>query len=139
MAGTKPCVLFVCIHNAGRSQMAAAYLQSVAGDRIDVWSAGSNPAGTVNPQAVAVMAEVGIDIATEKPKRITSEVVQTCDIVVTMGCGDSCPFYPDKRYEDWELDDPAGKSIDAVRVIRDEIKRRVDALVRSVLGPAPLL
>jgi arsenate reductase len=130
----RPAVLFVCVHNAGRSQMAAGYLQHLAGDRVDVLSAGSQPADQVNPAAVAAMAEEGIDIRAEQPKLLTDSAVQTADVVVTMGCGDECPFYPGKRYEDWVLDDPAGQGIDAVRPIRDEIRRRVEALVDDLLG-----
>ena len=132
---SKPTVLFVCIHNAGRSQMAAGYLRHLAGDRIDVLSAGSAPAGSINPVAVAAMAEEGIDIAAEQPKVLTPEAVKTSDVVITMGCGDTCPFYPGKRYEDWVLDDPAGQGIDAVRPIRDEIRGRVQALIAE-LAPA---
>ena len=119
---TRPTVLFVCVHNAGRSQMAAGYLQHLAGDRIEVLSAGSQPADQVNPAAVEAMAEEGIDIGAEQPKLLTDSAVQTADVVVTMGCGDECPFYPGKRYEDWVLDDPAGQGVDAVRPIRDEIR-----------------
>lgn len=126
---SRPTVLFVCVHNAGRSQMAAGYLQHLAGDRIDVLSAGSQPADQVNPAAVAAMAEEGIDIATQVPKLLTDSAVQEADVVVTMGCGDECPFYPGKRYEDWVLDDPAGQGIDAVRPIRDEIRGRIEALI----------
>ena len=129
---TRPTVLFVCVHNAGRSQMAAGYLQHLAGDRIDVLSAGSQPADQVNPVAVAAMAEEGIDIAGAAPKVLTSSAVEVADVVVTMGCGDECPFFPGKRYEDWVLDDPAGQGIDAVRPIRDEIRRRVEALVAEL-------
>ena len=132
MSQTRPTVLFVCVHNAGRSQMAAGYLAHLAGDRIDVLSAGSQPADQVNQVAVAAMAEEGIDIAAEKPKILTSEAVQESDVVITMGCGDECPFYPGKRYEDWKLDDPAGQGIEAVRPIRDEIKRRVEDLIASL-------
>jgi arsenate reductase (thioredoxin) len=124
-----PTVLFVCVHNAGRSQMAAGYLQHLAGDRIDVLSAGSQPAEQVNPAAVEAMAEEGIDIRAEQPKLLTDSAVQTADVVITMGCGDECPFYPGRRYEDWVLDDPAGQDVDAVRPIRDEIRRRVEALI----------
>lgn len=130
---TRPSVLFVCIHNAGRSQMAAGYLQHLAGDRIDVLSAGSAPADQVNPAAVAAMAEEGIDISTEKPKILTNEAVRVSDVVITMGCGDTCPFYPGKRYLDWVLDDPAGQGVDAVRPIRDEIRRRVEGLITELL------
>jgi arsenate reductase (thioredoxin) len=126
---TKPSVLFVCVHNAGRSQMAAGYLSHLAGDRIDVRSAGSAPADQINPVAVAAMAEEGIDITAEQPKILTTAAVQASDVVITMGCGDTCPYYPGKRYEDWVLDDPAGQGIDAVRPIRDEIRRRIENLV----------
>ena len=132
---SKPTVLFVCIHNAGRSQMAAGYLRHLAGDRIDVLSAGSAPAESINPMAVLAMAEEGIDIAAEQPKILTTDAVKTSDVVITMGCGDTCPFYPGKRYEDWVLDDPAGQGIDAVRPIRDEIRGRVEALIAE-LAPA---
>ena len=128
----RPTVLFVCVHNAGRSQMAAGYLQHLAGDTIEVLSAGSQPADQVNPVAVAAMAEEGIDIAGEQPKVLTPESVQASDVVVTMGCGDECPFFPGKRYEDWKLDDPAGQGIEAVRPIRDEIRRRVEELIASL-------
>ena len=131
---TRPTVLFVCVHNAGRSQMAAGYLQHLAGDRIEVLSAGSQPADQVNQVAVAAMAEEGIDIATEQPKVLTESAVQTADVVITMGCGDECPYFPGKRYEDWVLEDPAGQGIEAVRPIRDEIRARVEALVAELLG-----
>lgn len=130
---TKPTVLLVCVHNAGRSQMAAGYLQALAGDRIQVLSAGSQPADQVNPVAVAAMAEDGIDIASEQPKVLTSGAVQDSDVVITMGCGDECPYFPGKRYEDWVLDDPAGQDIDAVRPIRDDIKRRIHDLIDSLV------
>ena len=126
---SKPTVLFVCVHNAGRSQMAAAFLSHLSGGAVEVRSAGSEPADQVNPAAVQVMAEVGIDIAAEKPKILTDQAVRESDVVITMGCGDTCPFYPGKRYEDWVLDDPAGKDVAAVRPIRDEIRRRVEALL----------
>lgn len=129
---SRPTVLFVCIHNAGRSQMAAGYLQHLAGDRIDVLSAGSQPADRVNPVAVDAMAEEGIDITREVPKVLTDDAVQEADVVVTMGCGDECPYFPGKRYEDWVLDDPAGQGIEMVRGVRDEIRRRVEALVESL-------
>ena len=129
MTQAHPAVLFLCVHNAGRSQMAAALLARHGGDRIAVHSAGSEPASTLNPAVVAVMAEIGLDISAEKPKKLTDEMVQTVDVVITMGCGDACPVYPGKRYLDWKLDDPAGQPIDAVRRIRDEI----DALVRELL------
>ena len=130
----KPTVLFVCVHNAGRSQMAAGYMRELGGDRIEVLSAGSAPKETINPQAIAVMAEEGIDIANQQPKILTPEAVQESDAVITMGCGDACPFYPGKRYEDWVLDDPAGQDIDQVRKIRDEIKGRVQSLLSELLN-----
>ena len=129
---TTPTVLFVCVHNAGRSQMAAGYLRALAGDRVEVLSAGSEPGDRINPVAVAAMAEEGIDIAGNAPKVLTTEAVQESDVVITMGCGDTCPIFPGKRYEDWELDDPAGRPLDDVRPIRDEIKRRVEALLAEV-------
>jgi protein-tyrosine-phosphatase len=129
----KPTVLFVCVHNAGRSQMAAGYLQHLAGDRVEVLSAGSAPADQVNPVAVEAMAEEGIDIAGAQPKVLTTEAVQESDAVITMGCGDACPYFPGKRYEDWELDDPAGQGIDAVRPIRDEIRSRVETLLAELV------
>jgi arsenate reductase len=128
----KPTVLFVCVHNAGRSQMAAGWLQHLAGDRVEVLSAGSAPADTINPTAVEAMAEVGIDIASAQPKILTDGAVQDSDVVITMGCGDACPFYPGKRYEDWKLDDPAGQGIDAVRPIRDEIRSRVESIITEI-------
>lgn len=131
---TTPSVLFVCVHNAGRSQMAAGFLRDIAGDRIEVRSAGSMPAEQINPIAVEAMGELGIDITAEAPKVLTNEAVQASDVVITMGCGDACPFLPGKRYEDWKLDDPAGQGIDAVRPIRDEIKRRIEALTAELLG-----
>ncbi len=129
----KPSVLFVCVHNAGRSQMAAAFLTHLSNGTVDVRSAGSEPANQVNPAAVAAMAEVGIDIAAEQPKILTTEAVKASDVVITMGCGDTCPFYPGKRYEDWVLDDPAGKGVEAVRPIRDEIRRRVETLISELV------
>ena len=129
---TTPTVLFVCVHNAGRSQMAAGWLRHLAGDRIEVLSAGSAPAGSINPVAVEAMAEVGIDIAGQQPKLLSDAAVQQSDVVITMGCGDACPFYPGTRYEDWALDDPAGQGIEAVRPIRDDIKGRVEALIASL-------
>ncbi|WP_343035398.1 arsenate reductase ArsC [Cellulomonas septica] len=131
----KPSVLFVCVHNAGRSQMAAGFLSALSGGAVEVRSAGSAPAAQVNPVAVAAMAEVGVDIAAEQPKVLTSDAVQASDVVVTMGCGDACPFYPGVRYEDWVLDDPAGQGIEAVRPIRDEIRRRVADLLDSLGVP----
>ena len=128
----KPTVLFVCVHNAGRSQMAAALLRARAGDRVDVRSAGSEPAGVVNPVAVDAMRELGIDIAAATPARLADDDVREADVVVTMGCGDACPVYPGKRYEDWELEDPAGKGLDTVRRIRDQIDARVQALLREL-------
>ena len=130
---TKPAVLFVCVHNAGRSQIAAAYLQALAGDRIDVLSAGSEPADQLNPVAVAAMAEEGIDIAANAPRVLTTDDVRDSDVVVTMGCGDTCPIFPGKRYEDWELTDPAGQPIEVVRRIRNDIKARVTELVASLI------
>ncbi|GAA1653621.1 arsenate reductase ArsC [Microbacterium flavum] len=130
---TTPTVLFVCVHNAGRSQMAAGYLQHLAGDRIDVRSAGSEPKDQINSVAVAAMAEDGIDITANTPKLLTVDAVKQADVVITMGCGDACPIFPGKRYEDWELDDPAGQSIDAVRPIRDDIRARVRALIAELL------
>ncbi|CAN7375620.1 MULTISPECIES: arsenate reductase ArsC [Microbacterium] len=129
----KPSVLFVCVHNAGRSQMAAGFLRDIAGDRIDVRSAGSLPADQINPVAVEAMAELGVDITAESPKVLTTEAVQASDVVITMGCGDACPFFPGKRYEDWELDDPAGQGIDAVRPIRDDIRARIERLVADLI------
>ncbi|MES9540779.1 arsenate reductase ArsC [Actinomadura sp. NPDC000600] len=128
----KPSVLFVCVHNAGRSQMAAAYLTHLADDRVEVRSAGSEPADRVNPAVVQAMAEEGIDIAAEIPKVLTVDAVQASDVVITMGCGDTCPVFPGKRYLDWRLDDPAGQGVDAVRPIRDEIRARVEALAAEL-------
>jgi len=130
----KPSVLFVCVHNAGRSQMAAGFMEHLAQGAIQVLSAGSAPKDAINPVAVAAMAEVGIDIANNTPKILTVDAVQASDVVITMGCGDTCPYFPGKRYEDWVLVDPAGKGIEEVRVIRDEIKARVAALVSELLG-----
>jgi arsenate reductase len=128
----KKTVLFVCVHNAGRSQMAAGFMRELGGDRVEVLSAGSAPKDSINPVAVAAMAEIGIDIANQKPKVLTTEAVQESDAVITMGCGDVCPVFPGKRYEDWVLDDPAGQGIDQVRVIRDEIKARVESLLKEL-------
>ncbi|MGO4487784.1 arsenate reductase ArsC [Microbacterium sp. 2RAF4] len=133
MTEMKPSVLFVCVHNAGRSQMAAGFLRDLAGDRIEVRSAGSMPADQINPTAVDAMAELGIDITAEAPKVLTTEAVQASDVVITMGCGDACPFFPGKRYEDWKLDDPAGQGIEAVRPIRDDIRTRIERLVAELL------
>ena len=127
-----PTVLFVCVHNAGRSQMAAGYLQHLAGDRVTVLSAGSEPADQINPVAMRAMAEEGIDITAATPKVVTTEAVQASDVVITMGCGDTCPIYPGKRYEDWDLNDPAGQGIDAVRLIRDEIRKRIEQLITEL-------
>lgn len=129
----KPSVLFVCVHNAGRSQMAAGFVRELSRGGIEVLSAGSTPKNSINPVAVEVMREVGIDISNEQSKVLTLVVVQVSDVVVTMGCGDACPIFPGKRYEDWVLEDPAGQGIEAVRVIRDEIKRRVEALLADLL------
>ena len=131
----KPSVLFVCVHNAGRSQMAAGFLRALSGGRIEVRSAGSAPADQVNPIAVQAMGEVGIDMAHRQPTILTADAVQASDVVITMGCGDACPVFPGKRYEDWKLDDPAGQGIDGVRPIRDEIRRRVETLIGE-LRPA---
>jgi arsenate reductase (thioredoxin) len=131
-----PEVLFVCVHNAGRSQMAAGLLQRKAGDRIRVVSAGSEPADQLNPAVVEAMEEVGIDISAERPKKLEDGMVRESDVVITMGCGDACPIYPGKRYEDWELEDPAGKELETVRGIRDEIAGRIDTLVAN-LTPTP--
>ncbi|MCF2531450.1 arsenate reductase ArsC [Yinghuangia soli] len=130
----KPSVLFVCVHNAGRSQMAAGFLRHLGRDRIEVRSAGSVPGNQVNPVAVEAMKEVGIDIADQTPKVLTTEAVQASDVVITMGCGDACPIFPGKRYLDWALDDPAGQGIDAVRPIRDEIEQRVRVLIGELVG-----
>ena len=125
-------VLFVCVHNAGRSQMAAGYLQHLAGDRVEVRSAGSMPGNQVNPSAVAAMAEEGIDISSAQPKVLTTEAVQASDYVITMGCGDACPIFPGKKYLDWALDDPAGQGVDAVRPIRDEIRGLIEGLIAEI-------
>jgi protein-tyrosine-phosphatase len=135
-ASSRPSVLFVCVHNAGRSQMAAGYLRALAGDRVEVRSAGSEPGNALNPIAVQAMAEDGFDISAGSPALLTTEAVQESDVVITMGCGDTCPVFPGKRYEDWELTDPAGRPIDEVRPIRDEIKERVRALIAELLPAA---
>ena len=132
-ADRKPSVLFVCVHNAGRSQMAAGWLRQLGGDQVEVRSAGSAPAETINPVAVEAMREVGIDIAAEQPKVLSIDAVQASDVVVTMGCGDTCPVFPGKRYEDWALEDPAGQGIDTVRPIRDEIRGRIEKLLADLL------
>ena len=129
-----PAVLFLCVHNSGRSQIAAGWLRHLAGDRVIVYSGGSAPASEINPVAVAAMGEVGIDITDEFPKPWTDEIVRAADVVITMGCGDACPLYPGKRYEDWELDDPAGQGLEVVRRIRDEIRSRVDSLLTSIVS-----
>ena len=134
MSSPKPTVLFVCVHNAGRSQMAAGFMNSLGAGRVEVLSAGSAPKDSINPIAVQAMQEVGIDISSNVPKVLTPEAVQESDAVITMGCGDACPFYPGKRYEDWVLDDPAGQGIESVRVIRDEIKKRVEQLLSELLS-----
>ncbi|MET8788327.1 arsenate reductase ArsC [Streptomyces sp. NPDC004589] len=132
-AAERPSVLFVCVHNAGRSQMAAAFLTHLAGDRVQVRSAGSAPADTVNPAVVEAMSEAGINISAEVPKVLTVEAVQASDVVITMGCGDTCPVFPGKRYLDWDLADPAGHGVDAVRPIRDEIERRIRRLIDEIV------
>ena len=130
---TKPAVLVGCVHNAGRSQMAAGYLRALAGDRIDVFSAGSEPGNAVNPAAVTVMAEEGIDLSSATPQILTTDAVRQADVVITMGCGDACPIFPGKRYEDWQLTDPAGQPVDVVRGVRDDIKGRVEELIASLV------
>jgi arsenate reductase len=130
---TKKTVMFVCVHNAGRSQMAAGFMRELGGDQVEVLSAGSAPKDSINPVAVEAMSELGIDIANQKPKVLTPEAVQQSDVVITMGCGDACPIYPGKRYEDWALEDPAGQGIEPVRKIRDEIKTRVERLLKEIL------
>ena len=132
----KPSVLFVCVHNAGRSQMAAALLTHLARDRIEVRSAGTEPAEQINPAAVAAMAELGIDITAARPKVLTGDAVQSSDVAITMGCGDTCPYFPGVSYRDWKLDDPAGQPLDAVRAIRDEIVDRVQALIIELVPTA---
>ena len=133
MSAHKPTVLFVCVHNAGRSQMAAGFMNAIGAGRVEVLSAGSAPKDSINPIAVQAMQEVGIDISNNVPKVLTPEAVQESDAVITMGCGDACPYYPGKRYEDWVLDDPAGQGIEPVRVIRDDIKKRVEQLLSELL------
>jgi protein-tyrosine-phosphatase len=133
-SSSKPSVLFVCVHNAGRSQMAAGFMTHLGQGRVEVLSAGSAPKDSINPVAVEAMAEVGIDISRNSPKVLTPEAVQQSDAVITMGCGDACPFYPGKRYEDWVLEDPAGQGIESVRVIRDDIKVRVETLLAELLA-----
>ncbi len=133
MSNEKPAVLFVCVHNAGRSQMAAGFMRELAGDRVEVLSAGSAPKGSINPVAIEVMNEVGIDISHQQPKILTTEAVFESDAVITMGCGDACPIFPGKRYEDWVLEDPAGQDIEFVRRVRDDIKSRVQSLLSELL------
>jgi arsenate reductase len=133
MSDTKPTVLFVCVHNAGRSQMAAGWLRHLAADTVEVRSAGSAPADTINPAAVEAMKEVGIDITDQTPTKLTWDAAQESDVIITMGCGDACPVFPGKRYEDWKLEDPAGKGVDAVRPIRDQIKTRIEALLADLI------
>lgn len=133
----KPSVLFVCVHNAGRSQMAAGYLSHLAGDKVEVRSAGSEPADQLNPVVVQAMAEVGIDITAAQPKILTDDAVRSSDVVITMGCGDVCPWYPGKRYEDWTLDDPAGQDLDHVRPVRDDIRQRIGQLIWELLPDQP--
>ena len=133
MGSNKPTVLFVCVHNAGRSQMAAGFMRELGGDRVDVLSAGSEPKAAINPVAVAAMQEVGIDISNQQPKILTTDAVFESDAVITMGCGDACPIFPGKRYEDWVLEDPAGQDIDFVRRVRDDIKSRVETLLSEIL------
>ncbi|MAT17538.1 MAG: heat-shock protein HtpX [Leifsonia sp.] len=128
-----PTVLFVCVHNAGRSQMAAGFLSALAGDRIQVLSAGSEPKDQINPIAIEAMAEEGIDITGNVPKILTTDAVKASDVVITMGCGDTCPIFPGKRYEDWELEDPAGKDLETVRRVRDDIKGRIETLISELL------
>ena len=134
---TRPSVLFVCVHNAGRSQMAAGWLRHLAGDAVEVRSAGSLPGGQVNPAAVEAMAEAGIDISDQRPKVLTTDAVEASDVVITMGCGDACPIFPGKRYLDWELEDPAGKGVESVRPIRDDIEQRIRGLIAELNVPAP--
>ncbi len=133
MENKKPTVLFVCVHNAGRSQMAAGFMRELGGDRVEVLSAGSEPKASINPVAVAAMQEVGIDISNQEPKILTTDAVFESDAVITMGCGDACPIFPGKRYEDWVLEDPAGQDIEFVRRVRDDIKSRVEALLSEIL------
>jgi arsenate reductase len=133
MMTDKPAVLFVCVHNAGRSQMAAGYLTALSQGAIEVRSAGSIPGDQINPVAIQAMAEEGIDISTQTPKMLTTESVQASDVVITMGCGDACPIFPGKRYEDWELEDPAGKDVSTVRRVRDEIRDRVERLIGELI------
>jgi arsenate reductase (thioredoxin) len=137
LTAERPTVLFVCVHNAGRSQMAAGFLRHLAGEQIEVLSAGSHPASEVNPVAVQAMSEKGIDLSREVPKPLADRAVREADVVITMGCGDACPFYPGKRYEEWELDNPAGRDLEQVRPIRDEIEARVRRLLAELLSAPP--
>ena len=137
IAASRPTILFVCVHNAGRSQMAAGLMTKLAGDRVQVRSAGSDPSDEINPAAVEAMAEVGVDLAQELPKLLTTDAVREADAVITMGCGDACPIFPGKRYEDWDLEDPAGKDLVTTRRIRDEIEQRVRTLLSEVASAAP--
>jgi arsenate reductase (thioredoxin) len=138
MPDHRPSVMFVCVHNAGRSQMAAAYASHLSGGRVEVRSAGSAPADSINPAVREAMLEEGIDISAETPKLLTADAVQSSDVVITMGCGDACPYFPGTRYLDWQLDDPAGQGVDAVRPIRDEVRRRVTALLEELgIPPVP--
>jgi arsenate reductase len=138
MPDHRPSVMFVCVHNAGRSQMAAAYATHLSGGRVEVRSAGSAPADSINPAVREAMLEEGFDISAETPKLLTADAVQSSDVVVTMGCGDACPYFPGTRYLDWQLDDPAGQGVDAVRPIRDEVRRRVTALLEELgIRPVP--
>ena len=134
---SRPSVLFVCVHNAGRSQMAAGWLRHLAGDRVEVRSAGSEPGTRINPAAVAAMAEVGIDITGQTPKKLEWETAESSDVIITMGCGDACPVFPGKRYEDWKLEDPAGQGLEAVRPIRDEIRAHVETLLADLVPTTP--
>jgi arsenate reductase len=132
----KPIVLFVCVHNAGRSQMAAAWLHHLAGDQVEIYSAGSEPADQLNPTAIDAMREVGIDLTGAQPKLLTADTVSRADVVITMGCGDNCPYFPGRRYEDWQLTDPAGQPLDVVRTVRDDIRNRVETLAGTLLPTA---
>jgi len=136
MTSPRPEILFLCVHNAGRSQMAAAFAREIGGEDVVVYSAGSDPGATLNPAVVAAMREVGLDISSETPKKLSDEMARRADVIVTMGCGDECPYYPGKRYDDWELTDPAGKDLETVRAIRDDIEGRVRHLIAELLAPA---
>jgi len=136
MTSPRPEILFLCVHNAGRSQIAAAFAREIGGEDVVVYSAGSDPGATLNPAVVAAMREVGLDISSETPKKLNDEMARRADVIVTMGCGDECPYYPGKRYDDWELTDPAGKDLETVRAIRDDIEGRVRHLIAELLAPA---